>query len=438
VAGTAGRRVAAAAPTPACYLGGAPIGLVLDPEFPRRLRELRQQAGLSIRALAAAALSSKSHVHEFETGAAVPTRETLALLDQAVGAAGGLEALVIPLDQRWEDPSVRRREFLAASVAVALPSFESDPVERARLHTARLRRLDDHLGGADTYPLYAAELDATTALIAGGGNTDTVKRGLLSVAAEQAQMAGFSAFDAGWAAEADRLFRWSLTAARDAGNLSLTANALTFLAYQATGSGGDGVALTVNSCDLAAGATPGVRALLHERCAWAHAVAGYAGDAERHLGLAESALHHSDAGSEPDWVFWVDATEVQIMTGRCWTLLRRPVRAIIALEQALAGYSDTHGRDKALYLTFLARAYLDANEIEQACAVASRAVDLADGISSARPQEMVAAFAASLDGYAGLAEVRDLRARVAEWVSRPLPAAPIRSTEPTPSPVPLQ
>ena len=410
------------------------MGLNLDPAFPGRLRELRLQAGLSLRTLAAAALSSKSHVHEFETGAKAPTTDTLALLDQAVNADGELLAMVV--DQRWEDPSVRRRSFLAASAALALPSFDGDPVERARLRTAGLRRLDDHLGGADTYPLYLAEMDATVAMVRAGGHIDTTERGLLSVAAEQAQMAGFSAFDAGWAAEADRLFRWSLTAATDAGDLALAANALTFLGYQATAVGADGVPLSTRSCDLAADATPGVRALLHERCAWAHAAAGRAGEAERHLGLAESALHHGDHRAEPDWVFWVDATEVQIMTGRCWTLLRRPMRAITALETALTGYSDTHGRDKALYLTFLARAYLDANEIEQACAVAGRAVDLADGVASARPRQMVAAFTGSLDGHAAVPEVRELRTRVGDWVSRPLSVAPNRGIASAPPPAP--
>jgi len=109
------------------------------------------------------------------------------------------------------------------------------------------------------------------------------------------------------------------------------------------------------------------------------------------------------------------------------------MRAIPTLEHALAGYSDTHARDKALYLTFLARAYLDANEIEQACAVARRAVELAYGVTSTRPRQSVAAFVAELDpNQPAASELRDL---VREWVSQPLPAAPTRSIEPTPPPV---
>jgi len=397
--------------------------LVLDPAFPARLRELRQQAGLSLRALAAATMSSKSHIQEFETGIKVPSRETLALLDQAVRADGTLEAMVISLEPRWEEP--------------ALPIQPSrDVVAVARLRTARLRRLDNHLGGADTYSLYAAELDTTTAAVRAGGGSETTDRGLLSVMAEQAQMAGFSAFDAGWFHDAERLYRLSLSAARDAGDMSLVANALTLLGYQAIARGGSGVNLSTTSCDLTASATPGVRALMHERCAWACASAGRAEDTDRHLGLAAEAVHDPARAGDPDWVWWVDPTEVQIMTGRCWSLLHRPMRAIPTLEQALAGYSDTHARDKALYLTFLARAYLDANEIEQACAVARRAVELAYGVTSTRPRQSVAAFVAELDpNQPAASELRDL---VREWVSQPLPAAPSRSIEPTPPPALLR
>ncbi len=84
-------------------------------------------------------------------------------------------------------------------------------------------------------------------------------------------------------------------------------------------------------------------------------------------------------------MFWVDDTELQIMAGRCWTELHRPLRAVPLLEDVLARYEDIHARDKALYLTWLATAYLDAGEPEQAAAVTGRAVDLAAGVGSVRP-----------------------------------------------------
>jgi hypothetical protein len=77
------------------------------------------------------------------------------------------------------------------------------------------------------------------------------------------------------------------------------------------------------------------------------------------------------------------------MTGRCWSTLRNPARAIPALTDALGRYDDSHARDKALYLTWLANARIDDDDIDQAAAVARRAVALAANIASVRPRQRV-------------------------------------------------
>jgi transcriptional regulator with XRE-family HTH domain len=65
-----------------------------QPTFGQHLRSLRTARGLSLRALATLALSSKSHIHEFEVGQSMPTPETAALLDAALDAGGTLVALM--------------------------------------------------------------------------------------------------------------------------------------------------------------------------------------------------------------------------------------------------------------------------------------------------------------------------------------------------------
>lgn len=49
-----------------------------------------------------------------------------------------------------------------------------------------------------------------------------------------------------------------------------------------------------------------------------------------------------------DYAAWIDADELAIMTGHCWSELPRPLRAVPVLEDALTRYTDTHARDKAL------------------------------------------------------------------------------------------
>jgi transcriptional regulator with XRE-family HTH domain len=131
---------------------------------------------------------------------------------------------------------VDRRDFVGSSLAagftLALPTgagFEpgrrigADDIARLRNRTARLRRLDDVLGGAETYPRYAAELKSTVAIADQAAYSGATGRALMGVVAEQAQQAGWAAFDAGWQAPARRHFKDSLTAASDAGDTSLIA-----------------------------------------------------------------------------------------------------------------------------------------------------------------------------------------------------------------------
>ncbi|WP_246561670.1 hypothetical protein [Streptomyces roseirectus] len=96
------------------------------------------------------------------------------------------------------------------------------------------------------------------------------------------------------------------------------------------------------------------------------------------------------------------------MTGRCWTELHRPLRAVPALTDALSRYSDDHARDKALYLSWLADAYLTAGEIEQTAATTGRALTLATGVASIRPRQRIAPLLDRLRPHADLGAVRDI------------------------------
>ncbi|MEW2382312.1 helix-turn-helix transcriptional regulator [Micromonospora sp. NPDC047707] len=393
-----------------------------EPSFPQRMRQLRRDRGLSLRDLAKLTFHGKTYLHELENGIKPPTTQAAQRVDDALNAGGELVALAALR------PTIPRRDFVAAAgLAAALPHtllahgrhVGAATPGRLAERTARLRRLDNYLGGADTHRTYAAEVESTTRLVQDGSYTEATGRHLLAVLAEQAQLAGWAAFDAGNHGEAERLYRVSLAAAGDCDDQALTGNGLAFLAYQQLALGQLATATAAASCDAAGtSVTPGVRALLHLRAAWAYAVAGDASAADRHLGAGTTCLAEHDDRPEPDWVYWVDRTEGEIMTGRCWTVLRRPVRAIPVLEAALAGFDDTHARDKALYLSWLADAYLDANEVEQSCATAAAAVRLAGGVGSVRPGQRVDALLTRMEPHRQMVCVAELRALVGEAVTR--------------------
>ncbi|WP_234332620.1 XRE family transcriptional regulator [Streptomyces sp. NRRL S-87] len=258
--------------------------------------------------------------------------------------------------------------------------------------------------------MYVGEYQATKGILREASYTEETGRELLSVLAEQAQQAGWAAFDSGKQAEARSLYEASHAAASEAGDRSLAANALAFLAYQRSdGDRGAGVDIATRSCQTAGPETPStVRALLHERCAWAHALTGDAAQTESALSSAQQALSENHGEDQPDWASWVDETELLIMTGRCWTELGRPLRAVPALEKALREYDDTHARDKSLYLTWLADAYLSAGEVEESAHVIGRALDLSYGVASVRPRQRIEPALTKLSGYRTVPAVADV------------------------------
>lgn len=321
------------------------------------------------------------------------------------------------------DNAVLRRDFfkvsaVGAGLVLGLPDLTPFRVndrigvhvpDQMRKRTARLRKLDDILGGGDTYRVYLGEYQRTKAVLREGTYTEAIGRELLSVLAEQAQQAGWAAFDAGNHNDARSLYEASHQAATEAQDAPLAGNALLFLSYQNIETDPDSaVATATKGCHTAGHDAPaGVRALLYERLAWAHAVAGNAAETERALATAEAALAEQDSSPQPHWASWVDRNELQIMTGRCWTELRRPLRAVPVLEQVLTEFDDTHARDKALYSCWLADSYLAAGEVEQAARVTIQVLDLSEGVASVRPRRRIAPVIRELAAHRKVPEVAE-------------------------------
>jgi hypothetical protein len=319
--------------------------------------------------------------------------------------------------------SVQRRDFLKTAtvglgaalevptwVAKAPGRIGNDMPRLLRERTARLRRLDDVLGGGETFAIYRREFELTQHLLRNCTIGEQTRKAMLSVLAEQAQQAGWAAFDAGNHGTAIHLYQTSRQAAVQAIDAPLAGNALAFLAYEQVGSNPRAaVATAEESCRIAGlGAPSRVRVLLHERLAWAHAANGNATDAEHELANAEQALAEGDQQPQRHWTSWVDRTELQIMTGRCWTQLRRPLRAVPLLESVLASFDDSHARDKALYLSSLAQAYLAAGEVEQAAAVTQRVLELSAGVASIRPRRHLEPVLEQLTKHRSIAVVADV------------------------------
>jgi tetratricopeptide (TPR) repeat protein len=283
--------------------------------------------------------------------------------------------------------ATKRPDVLAvvANSTMAAPTGQIGMSDVKAMHDrfARLRDLDNYLGGADTFRLYANELTHTEHLLARCRYSETTGVALVDLLSEEAQQAGWAAFDAGDSVTARRLFAVSHRLAIDTGNTDLAANALIHTAYADATSEAIGMAQAAGQ--LVTGSTPPqTLALLESRQAWSQAVAGNPSDAEAALNRAREALGGRRAEPAPHWAAWINDTELDIMAGRVWAVLREPSKAIPPLERALLDFPSQWARDKALYLLFLADALTDAGNVDRAVAVVDEAVSLASAVASPR------------------------------------------------------
>ncbi|MBI3686070.1 MAG: helix-turn-helix transcriptional regulator [Actinobacteria bacterium] len=341
----------------------------MDEEIGERLRKAREAAGLSLSEMTRRTSYSRGYLSNIENGSRRATPEVVVAYKRAFGH------------------DVNRRSFLTVAgivlADVAPRHVGLRDVDEMREMFARLRDLDNHLGGADTYRLYSSELARTEHALDHSHYNSSTRDALASLAAEQAQQAGWAAFDAGHTEPALRLYRYSRYAAVEGKSDDLAANALIHISYAAA------TPHSVDAADAACGgsstASARTRALLESRRAWSLAATGDADGASRALDQARDALGDADGAPSPHWSGWMDSTELDLMAGRVWCVLRDFCRAVPALETALATYPDGWARDKALYTLHLADAYLEQGQLDQATTVAMNAVCLAAPVASARP-----------------------------------------------------
>ncbi|MFJ2568566.1 helix-turn-helix domain-containing protein [Streptomyces sp. NPDC087568] len=361
----------------------------------------------------------RQEVSRWETGKRTP-REWLPFLAAALGVS--VEVLSAP--QKPAEPPL-------PTLADFLP--EGDPLSPLGARTGRrigigdvddlqqrvhgLRLADDVLAGGDLIRPALRELRSAVKLYREATHTSEVGRQLLRQIGELAQIAGWIASDAGQHAEAERIYRLGISAARQAEDHTLAGNIAGSLAYQFSNTGREAEGLTLAQAALSGAgsdAPPKARALYLDRVAWAHTKAGGVANGQqamRALGEAGQALSEDSEGTKsPAYLYWVDAGELRVMESRVYTELRRPLRAVPLLREVLSGYDATHTREMALYLSWLAVAYADANEPEEAAAVAGRVISISSDVASERTAERVRVILSRLQEYAAVPEVASLLA----------------------------
>ncbi|MFJ1460375.1 helix-turn-helix domain-containing protein [Nocardia sp. N2S4-5] len=333
-----------------------------------RLRAAREAAGLSLSALAARTHYSRALLGLLETGQRHITPEHVAAYSRALGVS------VRTLESPPDDPLRIAHEWLVLDT----PSKVHTRSGRRVGHTLaaelerrviELRRLDDSIGGRDLHPVVSKELRDAEEIVRNGSYSTEVGRRLLTVVGELAQLAGWVASDAGRFEEARRIYLDGHRAAAAAGARALAGQLLSTLAYQEAnvGSAADAVLIARSAVAGATDATPTARALLLERVAWSSARARDTDTVRRTLDAVDDAYENrSDGVVEPDWVYWFNRDEIDVMAGRCFVELGDGRNAQPLLSRAIDAYPSDHAREVALYRTWLAEAYAKGGQFDAA------------------------------------------------------------------------
>jgi tetratricopeptide (TPR) repeat protein len=109
------------------------------------------------------------------------------------------------------------------------------------------------------------------------------------------------------------------------------------------------------------------------------------------------------------------------MTGRCLTRAGQSLQAIAILRGALDRFDETQARDKALYMSWLAEAYLDAGEIDAAAETAVQVLALSADVASVRPAERLNSVLGRLAHYPATAAAVNLPDRAPHATPGPSP-----------------
>ena len=355
-------------------------------ELGAALRAAREAAGVSLTGMATRTHYSKPLLGLLETGKRTIRPEHVEAYSRALNVP--IDALYGPpgdplrVAHEWlvnDSPGVAQSQAGRRIGETLARDLENRVIE--------LRHLDDFVGSDDLFPAIRKELSEAQEVVQSASFTTKTGQRLLTVVGELSQLAGWVASDAGRYAEAQHLYLRGCSAAREANNPALAAQLLSSLSYQIANVGKpqDAALLARSAVKGAVNATPVVQALLWERVSWASAKSRDHNGARRALDAVDNAYEsRSPEIIEPEWVYWLDRKEIDVMAGRCLIELGNPHAAEPLLSNAIRSYDADHVREVALYLSWLTEAYARAGVVDAARDTLARARRTARGVRSTR------------------------------------------------------
>lgn len=297
-------------------------------------------------------------------------------------------------------------------------------VSKLREAAEEARRWDSKYGGGDWRSAMVPEClrsDAAPLLL--GSYSDEVGRSLFRATGELTRLAGWMAFDTGQQEAAQRYYIQALRLARAAADVPLGGYVLASMSLQATyrGFAEEGVDLAQAALERNRSlATARTMSFFHLVEARALAKANDKQACAVALSAAESWLERSREGDpDPGWLDFYAYDRLAADAAECYTDLKVPGQARRFTRESLSDPTENFVRSHGLRLVVAAVAELESGNLDEACAVGTRAVAVAGRISSARTTDYVRDLLHRLEPYENEQVVKELRE-----AARPLLVAP--------------
>ncbi len=283
-------------------------------------------------------------------------------------------------------------------------------VDMVRSTTDAFSMLDGKFGGGHARRALIQYLHTDVQPMLDGSYSDAVGKQLHSAVAEALLLAGFMSYDSGLHGIAQRYFIQGLRMAQAAGDRLLGSSILSAMSHQATflGRYRDAATLARAAYSGPAGSL-GPRMASHHLAMEARALARLGDDRGCDLALvaAERTLGQRTADSDPPYMMYFDETELAAEIGHCFRDLGRSAEA--AERGAGALFNDGLNNRSDFFATMVqAEAYINQGEIGRGFDIALSALQLGEGLKSARCVQYVQEFQGRVtDGMRRTVEFRD-------------------------------
>ncbi|MBN1171614.1 MAG: helix-turn-helix domain-containing protein [Micromonosporaceae bacterium] len=322
--------------------------------FGGMLRQLREQRGLSLRALANRIHYSHAYVWDIETGRKAPTPDLARRLDDALDTDGALTQLLpTPTDHGVD---VDRLAYIAKSPR----SVDQPTIDALNTVLAGQRRLEDVAGATMVRDTVMTQLLTIEQLVVDA--RESLRHPVITLASQWAQFAGWLSATTGHHQQGRSWYLRAMEWATEIGDADMIATALSMRGHLAWTLGEIKPMLALSRSAQWPPAKRAVTANAVQQEARAYAILGDATACDDALDRAEDLATAAvdDPSQIPPWMYFYDPTLFVLQRGLAYLCLGRHDQAAQLLNRGLAKlppetrYSDWIG----WYVTRLARAYL--------------------------------------------------------------------------------